>query len=211
MHRHRDIIAECMVVQHIDAEEQDNIDQPPSNRDLVLFEEEGRTCSVKLRWEANDRHEEELDKREEGSCSQYTGSVSAQGVWRQDHAISAASEPAVTMQRHGRHDHQEINIPLPGSTLMIDSSAKTLEQQPPKIKESMAPMASHCGIVSINMRPARAMARLKTGRSSSIPYISAFSSEGAALITRGDGADTTEAFSPRSLLLPTLCCCLCSA
>ena len=74
---------------------------------------------------------------------------------------------------------------------MMASSAKTLEQQPPKMRASMAPMVSHCGMVSIKMRPARAMARENTGRSSSTPYISAFSSDGAALITRGPGAAAT--------------------
>ena len=103
------------------------------------------------------------------------------------------------------------NIPLAGSTLMMDSSAKTLEQQPPKISDSMAPTASHCGMVSMNMRPATPMARLKTGRLSSMPYISAFSSEGAALMTRGDGAAMANALSARSLLLGGVCWCLCSA
>jgi hypothetical protein len=93
----------------------------------------------------------------------------------------------------------------------MDSSAKTLEQQPPKISDSMAPMASHWGMVSMKTRPARAMARLKTGRLSSMPYISAFSSEGAALMTRGDGAGMAYALSPRSLVLGGVCWCLCSA
>lgn len=82
-----------------------------------------------------------------------------------------------------------------------------MEQQPPKISDSMAPTASHCGMVSMNMRPAKAMARLKTGRLSSMPYISAFSREGAALITRGDGAGMAYALSPRSLLLGGVCLC----
>ncbi len=42
----------------------------------------------------------------------------------------------------------------------------------------------------MKMRPARAMILEKTGRWSSTPYISAFSSEGAALIMRGPLAVT---------------------
>src|ERR1700710_1684409 len=38
-------------------------------------------------------------------------------------------------------------------------SALTFEQQPPKIRASMPPAASHCGMVSMMMRPARAMKR----------------------------------------------------
>lgn len=110
---------------------------------------------------------------------------------------------------HGRllKPHKRQDVPLAGSTLMMDSSAKTFEQQPPKISDSMAPMASHCGMVSMNTRPARAMARLKTGRLSSMPYISAFSSDGAALMTRGDGAGMAYVLSPRSLLLGGACLC----
>lgn len=89
----------------------------------------------------------------------------------------------------------------------MDSSAKTLEQHPPNMSESITPIAIHCGIVSMNMRPARAMARLKNGRLSSIPYISAFSRDGAALMTRGDGSDTMVPRSSRFLLLFTALCC----
>ena len=61
----------------------------------------------------------------------------------------------------------------------------TFEQHPPKIRASIPPAASHCGIVSMMMRPARAMKRFEAGRGSSMPYISAFSSDGAALMTFG--------------------------
>jgi hypothetical protein len=45
------------------------------------------------------------------------------------------------------------------------------------------PMVNHCGIVSINIRPAMAIIFEDAGLRSSIPYISAFSKDGAALIT----------------------------
>lgn len=79
----------------------------------------------------------------------------------------------------------------------------TFEQQPPKIRASMPPAASHCGMVSMMMRPARAMMREEAGRGSSMPYISAFSSEGAALMTLGTtrppSETTAEAWRSRSV------------
>jgi hypothetical protein len=73
----------------------------------------------------------------------------------------------------------------------------TFEQQPPNISASMPPTASHCGIVSMMMRPTSAMIRDDAGRGSSIPYISAFSREGAALMTLGtmmSPSDTADAW-----------------
>ena len=101
------------------------------------------------------------------------------------------------------------NVPLAGSTLMIDSRAKTLEQQPPKMRASMTPTLSHAGIVSIKTRPARAMTLLKTGRLSSMPYMAAFSREGAALITRGSAGFACDVLLSDLLppLLATFCCC----
>jgi hypothetical protein len=61
----------------------------------------------------------------------------------------------------------------------------TFEQHPPNIKPSMAPTASHCGMVSINIRPARPTSFEYAGRWSEMPYISAFSRDGPALITLG--------------------------
>jgi hypothetical protein len=56
-----------VVVQHVDAEEQEDIDQPPPDGDAILFQEERRPCSVKLRREPDGGDEEELDECEE--CS----------------------------------------------------------------------------------------------------------------------------------------------
>lgn len=63
--------------------------------------------------------------------------------------------------------------------------ALTLEQHPPNMSPIMPPTASHWGIVSINIRPAIAMIFEDAGRGSSMPYISAFSREGAALMILG--------------------------
>lgn len=68
------------------------------------------------------------------------------------------------------------------------SFALTFEQQPPKMSPSITPTASHCGIVSMNIRPINAMILEDVGLSLSIPYICAFSSEGAALISFGRGS-----------------------
>ncbi len=65
VHRDRDVVAEGMVVQRVDAEEEDNVDQPASDRDLVRLEVEGRARSVELLRKADNRDEEELDERKE--------------------------------------------------------------------------------------------------------------------------------------------------
>jgi hypothetical protein len=66
---------------------------------------------------------------------------------------------------------------------------------------SIAPIASHCGIVSIKMRPARAIIREDAGLRSSIPYISAFSNEGLASMTFGimTSPSAAEAWRSRSV------------
>lgn len=74
----------------------------------------------------------------------------------------------------------------------------TLEQQPPNIRPSMPPTASHCGIVSIKILPKIAIILEEAGRSSSMPYISAFSKDGAALIILGTMALPSEAEACRS-------------
>lgn len=67
MHRYRYVVAECMVVQDVDAEEQDDVDQPAADGHLVGRNEERRARGVELGDVAGDGHEEELDKRQEGS------------------------------------------------------------------------------------------------------------------------------------------------
>lgn len=200
MYWHGNIIAEGMVVQRVDAEEQQYIHHPAPYRDLVLLEEEGRACSIKLPGQPYDGYEEELDEGEKQSCPA-APQISPRSMKNVQSPQQSFESPTGC--------YMQSDVPLSRSTLMIDSSAKTLEQQPPKMSDSIAPTASHCGIVSMKTRPTRAIARLKTGLLSSMPYISAFSREGAALITRGDGVDAPDALSARSLLR-TFCCCLCS-
>lgn len=71
--------------------------------------------------------------------------------------------------------------PIPRKT----GRSLTFEQHPPNMSAIMPPTASHCGMVSINIRPAIAMIFEKAERGSSMPYISAFSREGAALMILG--------------------------
>jgi len=81
-------------------------------------------------------------------------------------------------------------FPLPP----LAEQSLTFEQHPPKISASMAPTVSHCGIVSMNIRPAMAIIFFEAGLGSSMPYISAFSRDGAALITLGTIISPSEAF-----------------
>lgn len=65
MNRNRNIVAESVVVKDIDAEEEDDIDNPATNRDLVRRQKERRPGDVELRNVARDSHEEELHKCKE--------------------------------------------------------------------------------------------------------------------------------------------------
>jgi hypothetical protein len=62
----------------------------------------------------------------------------------------------------------------------------TFEQHPPNIKASIAPTVSHCGIVSMNILPIRAIILEEVGRSLSMPDIR------AALMTFGGGSISLE-------------------
>lgn len=72
MHWDRDVVAECVVIEHIDAEEQNNVDEPATDRNLVRLEKEWRTLRIELRRQPDDGDEEELDECQEGSCLRRT-------------------------------------------------------------------------------------------------------------------------------------------
>lgn len=57
-----------MVVQHVDAEEEQDIDEPAAKRDDIRSHEEGRPCPVELRNVTSDGDEQELNKGDERSC-----------------------------------------------------------------------------------------------------------------------------------------------
>lgn len=60
--------------------------------------------------------------------------------------------------------------------------ALTFEQHPPNMRASIAPTVSHCGIVSMNILPIRAIILEEVGRSFSMPDIR------AALMIFGGGS-----------------------
>jgi hypothetical protein len=60
-----DVVAESMVVQDVDGEEQDDIDEPAADGDAVRSEEEGGTAWIELRDVAGSGNEDELDKGQE--------------------------------------------------------------------------------------------------------------------------------------------------
>lgn len=62
MYRDGNVVAESMVVQHIDCEEEKYVNEPPSYWYSVRFEEEGRFCLVELGSIASCSYEEELDE-----------------------------------------------------------------------------------------------------------------------------------------------------
>lgn len=62
MYGDRDVVAKRVVVQHVDREEQDDVDQPAADGDTVRSEEERGSVSVQLGYVARDGHEDELHK-----------------------------------------------------------------------------------------------------------------------------------------------------
>lgn len=67
MNRHGYVVAKGMVVQHIDGEEQQDIDEPSAKRDDVWSKEERRTRFIELRYIASDGDEQKLNKGYERS------------------------------------------------------------------------------------------------------------------------------------------------
>lgn len=68
MNRDRNIVAEGMVVQCIDAKEQHNVDKPAFQWYFVRSKEKGWSCLVELRDIACDGDKYKLDKRQEGTA-----------------------------------------------------------------------------------------------------------------------------------------------
>lgn len=67
MYGDRYIVAKCVVVQHIDGEEQEDVDEPTADGNAVGPEEEGGSVGVELGEVACDGDEDELHKSQEGS------------------------------------------------------------------------------------------------------------------------------------------------
>ena len=139
MHGNRDIVAEGMVVQHIDAEEENDIDQPASEWNLVRSDEERRSSLVELGEVAGGSHKDELNKSQEGPA----------GGLNLDDCFEGEDITAALFTQDTK------SAPI----LFLDPSpAQLTVRTPPKIRLSIAPIASHCGMVSMKMRPMRAMA-----------------------------------------------------
>lgn len=76
MYRNGNIVAECMVVEGVDAEEQHYVDQPAFQGNLVRPDEQRRSGLVELGDVARDGNEEELDEGEKSA----TGRLDPVGV-----------------------------------------------------------------------------------------------------------------------------------
>lgn len=80
MNRDGDIVAEGMIVQHVDAEEQNNVEDPSTDGNLVGGQEEWRPRAIKLGYITRDSNEEELHKGQERSYFQISLLVHVQEV-----------------------------------------------------------------------------------------------------------------------------------
>jgi hypothetical protein len=65
MYRHGDVIAERMVVQHIDGEEEEDVDQPAAEGNAVRSEKEWGAVGVELGDVASGGNEDELNEGQE--------------------------------------------------------------------------------------------------------------------------------------------------
>lgn len=82
-----------MVVQDVYAEEEDDVDDPPAEGDAVRLEEEGRARAVKLRGEADDGDEKELDTGKEGSFTFWRNLVSQKEPCPKCHRRQVFAQP----------------------------------------------------------------------------------------------------------------------
>jgi hypothetical protein len=72
------IITEGVVIENIDGEEEDDVEYPTADGNLVSFKEE-TTVLIKLSDESRHSDEEKLNKRQESSCNEKNTSV--EGPW----------------------------------------------------------------------------------------------------------------------------------
>lgn len=62
MDRHGYVVAKCMIVQHVDGKEQQDVDEPSAKRNDVGRKKERWTRYIELRYIASDGDEQELNK-----------------------------------------------------------------------------------------------------------------------------------------------------
>lgn len=98
MDRHGDIVAKRMIVEHIDAEEEHNVDQPAADGNSVRRNEERRAARVELGDVTGDRHEKELDEREERACERDVSTIARVEYhpgWLDSHRTASGFDPKV--------------------------------------------------------------------------------------------------------------------
>jgi hypothetical protein len=66
---YRDVVAESVIVQDVDTKEENDVDHPSAERDLVWRNKEGGVSPVELRNVACYGDEEKLSKCHERSCT----------------------------------------------------------------------------------------------------------------------------------------------
>lgn len=64
----RYIVTECMIIQDIDREEEEDVEHPAADRDTVRLEEQRGSGSIELGDVSGGGHEEELDKSQQRPC-----------------------------------------------------------------------------------------------------------------------------------------------
>lgn len=79
MNWYGNVIAEGVVVEDIDAKEEDNIDQPATDGHLVWCQEKGRPSDIELCNVSCDSHEEKLRKSEQDAWSRVKHSLRGEG------------------------------------------------------------------------------------------------------------------------------------
>lgn len=62
MDGHGYVVAKCMVIQHVDGKEQQDVNEPSAKRDDVGRKEERRARFIELRYIASDGDEQKLNK-----------------------------------------------------------------------------------------------------------------------------------------------------
>lgn len=73
------IITEGVVIEDIDGEEENNVEYPTADGNLVRCKEE-TTVLIKLSDESRYSDEEKLDKRQQSSCNEENASVKGYGT-----------------------------------------------------------------------------------------------------------------------------------
>lgn len=88
MNRDGNAVAESMVVQDIDGEEENDIDHPPPQRNSIRLQKEGRSAPIELCDISRDGYKDELHKREQGACDVLTRACAASTMGEKYHSVA---------------------------------------------------------------------------------------------------------------------------